>query len=139
MRPLEARRTLRMLWWLQLTVALLPVWLFPSAIYNLAERTELVSILFFAAALSLLFLNNRPFQRFKHAVIAVGQAHDTEQEQDAWQHLMHVRLQALWYACIPAWAAALAKLIGLEMPVVVLLAVATPALFWLYRTPKQLS
>ncbi len=139
MRPLEARRTLRMLWWLQLTVALLPVWLFPSAIYNLAERTELISILFFAAALSLLFLNNRPFQRFKHAVIAVGQARDTEQEQDAWQHLMHVRLQALWYACIPAWAAALAKLIGLEMPVVVLLAVATPALFWLYRTPKQLS
>ena len=139
MRPLEARRTLRMLWWLQLTVALLPVWLFPSAIYNLAERTELISILFFAAALSLLFLNNRPFQRFKHAVIAVGQARDTEQEQDAWQHLMHVSLQALWYACIPAWAAALAKLIGLEMPVVVLLAVATPALFWLYRTPKQLS
>lgn len=139
MRPVEARRTLRMLWWLQLAVALLPAWLFPSAIYNLAERTELVSILFFAAALSLLFLNNRPFQRFKHAVIAVGKARDTEQEQDAWQHLMHVRLQALWYACIPAWAAALAKLIGLEMPVVILLAVATPVLFWLYRTPKQLS
>lgn len=139
MRPVEARRTLRMLWWLQLAVAMLPVWLFPSAIYDLGAQIERVSVLFFVVALTLLFLNNRPFQRFKHAVIALGEVRDTEQEAAAWQHLMHCRLQALWYACLPAWAAALAKLLDLEMPVIVLLAVATPVLFWLYRTPRQLA
>lgn len=139
MRPAEARRTLRMLWWLQLAVALLPVWLFPSAIYNLGQYSEQGSLLFFVAALFLLFLNNKPFQRFKHGVIAVGQARDTHQENDAWQHFMHLRLHALWYACIPAWAAAIAKIIDLELPVIILLAIATPILFWLYRTPKQLS
>ena len=139
MKPQEARRTLRMLWWLQLAVALLPVWLFPAAIFNLGQHTELVSMLFFAVALLLLFLNNKPFQRFKHAVIAVGQVRNSAQEPALWQRLMHCRLQALWFACIPAWAAALAKVLGLEMPVIVLLAVATPVLFWLYRTPKQLS
>ena len=139
MRPVEARRTLRMLWWLQLAVAMLPVWLFPSAIYDLGAQIERVSVLFFVVALTLLFLNNRPFQRFKHAVIALSKVRDTEQEAAAWQHLMHCRLQALWYACLPAWAAALAKLLDLEMPVIVLLAVATPVLFWLYRTPRQLA
>lgn len=139
MRPVEARRTLRMLWWLQLAVAMLPVWLFPSAIYDLGAQIERVSVLFFVVALTLLFLNNRPFQRFKHAVIALGKVRDTEQEAAAWQYLMHCRLQALWYACLPAWAAALAKLLDLEMPVIVLLAVATPVLFWLYRTPRQLA
>ena len=139
MRPVEARRTLRMLWWLQLAVAMLPVWLFTSDIYDLGAQIERVSVLFFVVALTLLFLNNRPFQRFKHAVIALGKVRDTEQEAAAWQHLMHCRLQALWYACLPAWAAALAKLLDLEMPVIVLLAVATPVLFWLYRTPRQLA
>jgi len=128
-----------MLWWLQLAVAMLPVWLFPSAIYDLGAQIERVSVLFFVVALTLLFLNNRPFQRFKHAVIALGKVRDTEQEAAAWQYLMHCRLQALWYACLPAWAAALAKLLDLEMPVIVLLAVATPVLFWLYRTPRQLA
>ena len=139
MIPAEARRTLRMLWWLQLAVALLPVWLFPAAVYDLGSRTEFVSILFFVVALSLLFLNHRPFQRFKHAVIAVGNVRHTEHEPAAWQRLMHIRLQALWYACIPAWSATTAKVLGLEMPVVLLLAVATPVFFWLYRTPRQLS
>lgn len=139
MKPLEARRTLRVFWWLQLAVAMLPVWMFPVAIINLGQHIELVSLLFFIAALFLLFLNAKPFQRFKHAVIAVGAARDSESEPDAWQSFMHVRLQALWYACLPAWAAALAKVLGLEMPVVVLLALASPVLFWLYRTPRQLS
>ncbi len=139
MNPNEARRTLRVLWWLQLTVAMFPVWLFPTRSFDLGQQTELLSLSFFAVSLSLLFLNNKPFQRFKHAVIAVGKARHTGQESDAWQNLMHIRLQALWYACIPAWAAALAKVIGLEFPVIVLLALATPVLFWLYRTPRQLS
>lgn len=140
MSPLEARRTLRVFWWLQLTIAVLPVWFFPSGSVDLVgQHRELVSLLFFVVALFLLFLNAKPFQRFKHAVIAVGQSRDTEHEQAAWQHLMHIRLQALWYACIPAWCGALAKVLGLEMPVVLLLAVATPVLFWLYRTPRQLS
>ena len=138
MNPHEARRTLRVLWWLQLAVAVLPVWLFPAASFNLGLQVEFVSLLFFVVALSLLFLNAKPFQRFKHAVIAVGAARDSEAEPAAWQDLMHIRLQALWYACIPAWSAALAKVLGLEMPVVVLLALASPVLFWLYRTPRQL-
>ena len=139
MNPHEARRTLRVLWWLQLAVAVLPVWLFPAASFNLGLQVEFVSLLFFVVALCLLFLNAKPFQRVKHAVIAVGAARDSEAEPAAWQDLMHIRLQALWYACIPAWSAALAKVLGLEMPVVVLLALASPVLFWLYRTPRQLS
>ena len=139
MKPVEARRTLRMLWWLQLAVAMLPVWLLPAAVYDLGEHTETASIVFFVVALSVLFFNNKPFQRFKHAVIAVGVARDTPQEHAAWQHLMHLRLQALWFACLPAWAGTLAKILGMELPVVILLAISTPVLFWLYRTPKQLS
>jgi len=137
--PNDARRTLCVLWWLQLTVAMFPVWLFPKRSFDLGEHTELLSLSFFAVSLSLLFLSHKPFQRFKHAVIAVGKARHTEQEPAAWQCLLHTRLHALWYACIPAWTAALAKTIGLELPVVVLLALATPVLFWLYRTPRQLS
>lgn len=139
MSPHEARRTLRVLWWLQLAVALLPVWMFPTAVFDLGQHTELVSLLFFVGSLFLLFLNAKPFQRFKHAVIALGKSRETEHEHAAWQDLMHIRLHALWYACIPAWSATLAKTLGLEMPVVALLAVATPMLFWLYRTPRQLS
>lgn len=139
MTPLEARRTLRVFWWLQLAVAILPVWLFPVAVFNFGQHTEQVSLLYFVLALCGLFLNSKPFQRFKHAVIAVGQVRNTEQEAVAWQGLMHIRLQALWYACMPAWCAALAKLLGLDMPMVVLLALASPVLFWLYRTPRQLS
>ena len=103
MSPLEARRTLRVLWWLQLAVAVLPVWLFPSARFNLGMHTELVSLLFFVLALCLLFLNAKPFQRFKQAVIAIGAARETEAEAAAWQCLMHIRLQALWYGCIPRY------------------------------------
>lgn len=139
MKPTEARRFLRTLWWLQLLVALLPVWFFPRNIYSLGQNTELVSLLFFIAALASLFFNIKPFTRFKHAVIAVGQARGSEQESAAWQNLMHARLRALWIACLPAWAAALAKVCGLEMPAVLLLALATPVLFWLYRTPQQLA
>ncbi|NLY12252.1 MAG: hypothetical protein GXZ10_01395 [Gammaproteobacteria bacterium] len=139
MKPQEVRRTLRMLWWLQLSVAVLPVCLVPAGLFSLGQYTERVSLLFFVLALSLLFLNAKPFQRFKHAVIMVGQVRETAQEADAWQRLMHVRLRALWYACIPAWSALFAKVLGLDMPVVVLLTLATPVLFWLYRTPKQLS
>lgn len=138
MRPQEARRTLRMLWWLQLAVALLPVWLLPAHVFSLGRHTETVSLLYFVVALLVLFLNNKPFQRFKHAVIAVGQVRESAQEPAAWQRLMHCRLQALWFACLPAWAATLAKILGLELPVVILLTMATPVLFWLYRTPKQL-
>lgn len=139
MKPQEVRRTLRMLWWLQLSVAVLPVCLVPAGLFSVGQYTERVSLLFFVLALSLLFLNAKPFQRFKHAVIMVGQVRETAQEADAWQRLMHVRLRALWYACIPAWSALFAKVLGLDMPVVVLLTLATPVLFWLYRTPKQLS
>ena len=139
MNPHEARRTLRVLWWLQLAVAVLPVWLFPAASFNLGLQVEFVSLLFFVVALCLLFLNAKPFQRFKQAVIAIGAARETEAEAAAWQCLMHIRLQALWYGCIPAWSAALAKVLGLEMPVVMLLTLASPVLFWLYRTPRQLS
>jgi len=138
-KPHEARRALSMLWWLQLMVALLPVWLFPTAVFKLGENTERLSVVYFVLALLTLFLNHKPFQRFKQAVIAVGQARATEQEKPAWQYLMHCRLHALWFACVPAWAAALAKIFGLEAPVVILLSLATPILFWLYRTPKQLS
>lgn len=139
MKPVEARRILLSLWWLQLLIALLPVWFFPRNIYSVGQNGEWVSLLFFIVALSLLFLNIKPFTRFKHAVIAVGQARGTVRESAAWQGLMHARLRALWIACLPAWAAALAKILGLEMPAVVLLTVASPALFWLYRTPQQLS
>lgn len=139
MSPNEARRTLAVLWWLQLAVAMLPVWLFPARSFDLGTHRELLSLLFFVASLSLLFLNHKPFQRFKRAVITLGKVRHTEQESAAWQSLLHTRLQALWYACIPAWAAAMAKSIGLELPVVVLLGLATPVLFWLYRTPRQLS
>ncbi len=138
MSPNDARRTLRVLWWLQLIVALFPVWLFPSRSFDLGEHTELFSLSFFVLSLSLLFLSHKPFQRFKHAVITLGKARHTGQESAAWQSLLYTRLHALWYACIPAWAAAVAKVIGLEMPVVILLALATPVLFWLYRTPRQL-
>ena len=44
MNPHEARRTLRVLWWLQLAVAVLPVWLFPAARFNLGLQTEVVLV-----------------------------------------------------------------------------------------------
>lgn len=103
MKPQEVRRTLRMLWWLQLSVAVLPVCLVPAGLFSLGQYTERVSLLFFVLALSLLFLNAKPFQRFKHAVIMVGQVRETAQEADAlraFNACALARLMVRLYSCM---------------------------------------
>ena len=57
----------------------------------------------------------------------------------AWDHLAQVRRRALLAAGLPAWIAALAVFVGLEGVPLLLLALSTLVLFYLYRIPRQVG
>ena len=93
----------------------------------------------FIAALASLFVSLPLFRAYKHALIATGQALDSEAEPAAWQQLIHCRRRALQAAGLPAWVGALAVFSGLHAVPLTLLALASLVLFYLYRIPAQLA
>ena len=57
----------------------------------------------------------------------------------AWIALAARRRTALLVASLPAWIGALAVFVGLEAVPLMLLALSTAVLFYLYRIPRQLG
>ena len=106
----EVRRRLAMEWWRQLALTLAPVFVF-----SLPQ-----------------------FHAYKRGLIATEKALDTPEEPAAWLELARRRRIAFLAAGLPAWIAALAVFVGLEAIPLMLLAIASLVLFYLYRIPAQL-
>lgn len=121
-------------WWLSVLLGCLPLALVMRYLQPLDVASGW-SMAAFVLGLSCVFLHLKMFNRFKHAVIATGHQ---KLVAARWQHFIQVRRQALWLSLVPAWLAVPAWLVGLEAIPSGLLVLASCALLWLYRVPRQL-
>ncbi|OCR24549.1 MFS transporter [Pseudomonas syringae] len=133
------RRRLALAWWWQLVVTLAPL-LVASALFGSNDTMSLVLAMpLFIAGLLSMFVSLKPFGAYKRALIATEAALDTPEEAAAWRHLAAVRGKAFLAAGLPAWIAAAAVFVGLEAVPLVLLAISSVVLLYLYRIPRQLG
>jgi len=135
----QVRRRLAVAWWQYLALALLPL-LVLNALFG--EGQGLLPVLampLFIAGVASMFVSLKYFSRYKHALIATQKALDTAEEPAAWIALAARRRAALLVASLPAWIGALAVFVGLEAVPLMLLALSTAVLFYLYRIPRQLG
>lgn len=135
----QTRRRLSFSWWQQLVLTLLPLvlacWLFGDMKPLLPE----LAMPFFIAGMASMFVTLRAFGPYKHGLIHLQNALGTDQEPAAWAELARVRRRALLMAGLPAWVATLAVFVGLEGVPLLLLALSTLVLFYLYRIPRQVG
>lgn len=124
-------------WWLALFVIVVLL-VVPIPVRRLTVLQQPPgSLVYFVAGLLLLFFSRSFFHAFKCAVVAFDGADATQQAQ-LWSRYFQVRRRALLVAMLPAVAALVGRLLGLEEVPVVLLWLASLLLLWLYRTPRQL-
>ena len=135
----QRRRRLSFSWWQQLLLTLLPLvlvcWFFGKAEPLLPE----LGMPLFIAGVASMFVTLRMFGPYKHGLINLQKALDTPQEPAAWDELARVRHRALLAAGFPTWIAALAVFVGLEGVPLLLLALSTLVLFYLYRIHRQVG
>jgi hypothetical protein len=93
----------------------------------------------FIAGVASMFVSLRFFGGYKNALIATQKSLDTAEEPQAWITLAARRRAAFLAAGLPAWIGALAVFVGLEAVPLMLLALSTAVLFYLYRIPRQLG
>ena len=79
------------------------------------------------------------FSAYKRALVATEKALDSDEEPAAWLELARCRRLAFLGAGLPAWIAAIAVFAGLEAIPLVLLALSSVVLLYLYRIPRQLG
>ncbi|WP_324728029.1 MFS transporter [Pseudomonas chlororaphis] len=123
----QVRRRLAVSWWQYLALALLPLFV------------PILAMPFFIAGVASMFVSLRFFGGYKRALIATHKALDTLEEPAAWIELAARRRAAFLAAALPAWIGALAVFVGLEAVPLILLALSTAVLFYLYRIPRQLG
>lgn len=135
----QVRRRLSVNWWQYLALALLPL-LVINGVFGQSEAfLPVLAMPFFIAGVASMFVSLRFFGGYKHALISTQKALDTPEEPATWVALAAKRRQALLVAALPAWIGALAVFVGLEAVPLVLLALSTAVLFYLYRIPRQLG
>ena len=134
----EVRRRLALAWWWQVLVTLAPLLVF-NALFAGDGGSSLLAMPLFIAGAASMFVSLPLFQRFKLALIATEKALDTPAEPAAWVELARIRRQAFLAAALPAWIAALAVFAGLEAIALMLLALSSLVLLYLYRIPRQLG
>ncbi|WP_426117975.1 MFS transporter [Pseudomonas sp. DSP3-2-2] len=133
------RRRLALAWWWQLVVTLAPL-LAASALFGSSKTMSLVLAMpLFIAGLLSMFVSLKPFGAYKRALISTEAALDTPEEAAVWRQLAAVRGKAFLAAGLPAWIAAAAVFVGLEAVPLVLLAISSVVLLYLYRIPRQLG
>ncbi|HEX8593626.1 MAG TPA: MFS transporter [Pseudomonas sp.] len=133
------RRRLSLAWWGQLALTLAPL-LVASALFGSDHTMSLVLAMpLFIAGLLSMFVSLKPFGAYKRALIATEAALNTPEELAAWNQLAAVRRKAFLAAGLPAWIAAAAVFVGLEAVPLVLLAISSVVLLYLYRIPRQLG
>lgn len=135
----QVRRRLAFNWWQYLALALLPLFVL-NAVFGQGEAIlPVLAMPLFIAGVASMFVSLKFFGRYKHALITTQKALDTPEEPAAWIALAGKRRAALLAAALPAWIGALAVFVGLEAVPLVLLALSTAVLFYLYRIPRQLA
>ncbi|TIH07715.1 MFS transporter [Pseudomonas leptonychotis] len=138
MKRSEVRRRLALEWWRQLAAALLPLFVL-NLLFGAGQQPGLLTMPLFIAGLASMFVSLPLFSTYKRALVATEKALDTPAEHDAWLELARVRRLAFLGAALPAWIAAIALFAGLEAIPLILLAISSLVLMYLYRIPHQLG
>ncbi|WP_405119990.1 MFS transporter [Pseudomonas leptonychotis] len=138
MKRSEVRRRLALEWWRQLAAALLPLFVL-NLLFGAGQQPGLLTMPLFIAGLASMFVSLPLFSTYKRALVATEKALDTPAEHDAWLELARVRRLAFLGAALPAWIAAIALFAGLEAIPLILLAISSLVLMYLYRIPRQLG
>lgn len=134
----EVRRRLALEWWRQLAVTVMPLFVL-NLLFGAEQKTGLLTMPLFIAGLASMFVSLPLFSAYKRALVATEKALDTVDEHDAWLELARVRRLAFLGAALPAWIAAIAVFAGLEAIALILLAISSIVLLYLYRIPRQLG
>lgn len=134
----EVRRRLALEWWRQLVVALAPLFVL-NLLFGAEQQTGLLTMPLFIVGLASMFVSLPLFSAYKRALVATEEALDTPAEQAAWLELARVRRLAFLGAALPAWIAAIAVFAGLEAIPLILLAISSIVMLYLYRIPRQLG
>ncbi|MCG6575832.1 MFS transporter [Pseudomonas sp. AF32] len=135
----QVRRRLSIGWWKYLALALLPLFVI-NAVFGQGEAIlPVLAMPLFIAGVASMFVSLRFFGAYKLALIATQKALDTPEEPQAWIELAARRRAAFLAAGLPAWIGALAVFVGLEAVPLMLLALSSAVLFYLYRLPRQLG
>ncbi|ATR84941.1 MFS transporter [Pseudomonas sp. FFUP_PS_473] len=135
----QVRRRLSIAWWQHLLIALAPLFVFNWAFGDREALLPILAMPMFIASVSSMFLSLPRFGAYKHGLIAMEKALNSEAEPAAWIELARVRRVAMLYACLPAWLAAVSVFVGLEAVPQILLAVSSVVVLYLYRIPRQLG
>jgi hypothetical protein len=134
----QVRRRLALEWWRQLAVTLAPLFVL-NLLFGAEQKTGLLTMPLFIAGLASMFVSLPLFSAYKRVLVATEKALDTADEHDAWLELARVRRLAFLGAALPAWIAAIAVFAGLEAIPLILLAISSVVLLYLYRIPRQLG
>lgn len=134
----EVRRRLALEWWRQLAVTLAPLFVL-NLLFGSGQQTGLLTMPLFIVGLASMFISLPLFSGYKRALVATEKALDSPAEHDVWLELTRARRLALLGAALPAWIAALAVFAGLEAIPLILLALSSIVLLYLYRIPRQLG
>ncbi|KAF0867083.1 MFS transporter [Pseudomonas sp. LD120] len=135
----QVRRRLAVSWWQYLALALIPLFVI-NALFGQGDAVlPVLAMPLFITGVASMFVSLRFFGGYKHALIATQKALDTPEEPAAWIALAARRRVALLVAALPAWVGALAVFVGLEAVPLMLLALSSAVLFYLYRIPRQLG
>jgi hypothetical protein len=134
----EVRRQLALAWWRQLAYTLAPLLLL-NLLFGSGQPVGILTMPLFIAGLASMFVSLPLFSAYKRALVATEKALDSADEHDAWLELARVRRMAFLGAGLPAWIAAIAVFAGLEAIPLVLLALSSVVLLYLYRIPRQLG
>ncbi|AZE51439.1 putative MFS-type transporter [Pseudomonas chlororaphis] len=135
----QVRRRLAVSWWQYLALALLPLFVINLVFGQGEPLLPILAMPFFIAGVASMFVSLRFFGGYKRALIATHKTLDTPEEPAAWIELAARRRAAFLAAALPAWVGALAVFVGLEAVPLILLALSTAVLFYLYRIPRQLG
>ncbi len=139
MNRATARRRLALAWWWQVILTMAPLLILDGFFADWQASPTPFALPLFVLGCASLFVSLGQFTRYKHALIATEKARNSDAEATAWQALGRTRQRAFIAAGLPAWIAALAVLAGLEAVPLILLAVASLVLLYLYRIPRQLG
>ncbi|MBP5947053.1 MULTISPECIES: MFS transporter [unclassified Pseudomonas] len=135
----QVKRRLSVDWWKYLALALVPLFVLNAVFAQNEPILPVLAMPLFIAGVASMFVSLKFFGRYKHALIATQKSLDTADEPAAWIALAASRRAAFLAAALPAWIGALAVFVGLEAIPLMLLALSTVVLFYLYRIPRQLG
>jgi len=135
----EVRRRLAYAWWRQLGLTLAPMFVLNLLFGSAEVALPVLALPLFIGGLASMFVSLPLFAAYKRALVATERALDTPAEPAAWIELAQRRRLAFLGAGLPAWIAALAIFVGLEAIPLMLLALASTVLLYLYRNPRQLG